>query len=304
MGRCRYGLMLNEDGMVMDDGVTARLGQHHYLMTTTTGNAARVLAWLEEWLQTEWPELRVYVASVTEQWATMTLCGPNARRLLAEFIGDVDLAAGAFPFMAWRAATVGGVAARLFRVSFTGELSFEINVPARYGLGLWTAFMNAGEKYGITPFGTEAMHVLRAEKGYIIVGQETDGTVTPADLGMDWIVSSKKDFLGRRSLSRSDTARPDRKQLVGLETEDAALVLPEGAHVVENSGQVPLVPMSGHVTSSYYSANLGRSIALALIKDGRKRMGENVRVALEDCAARAVIRDPVFFDVQGGRLHG
>ncbi len=304
VGRCRYGLMLNEDGMVMDDGVTARLGQHHYLMTTTTGNAARVLAWLEEWLQTEWPELRVYVASVTEQWATMTLCGPNARRLLAEFIGDVDLAAGAFPFMAWRAATVGGVAARLFRVSFTGELSFEINVPARYGLGLWTAFMNAGEKYGITPFGTEAMHVLRAEKGYIIVGQETDGTVTPADLGMDWIVSSKKDFLGRRSLSRSDTARPDRKQLVGLETEDAALVLPEGAHVVENSGQVPPVPMSGHVTSSYYSANLGRSIALALIKDGRKRMGENVRVALEDCAARAVIRDPVFFDVQGGRLHG
>ena len=304
VGRCRYGLMLGEDGMVMDDGVTARLGRNHYLMTTTTGNAARVLAWIEEWLQTEWPGLKVHVASATEQWATITLCGPNARRLLAEFTGDIDLGAEAFPFMAWREGTVGGVVARLFRVSFTGELSFEINVPARYGLGLWTAFMNAGEKYGITPFGTEAMHVLRAEKGYIIVGQDTDGTVTPGDLGMDWIVSKKKDFLGRRSLSRSDTARPGRKQLVGLETEDAALVLPEGAHVVENSGQAPPVPMSGHVTSSYYSANLGRSIALALIKDGRRRMGENVHVALEGRTARAVIRGPVFFDAEGGRLHG
>ena len=304
VGRCRYGLMLGEDGMVMDDGVTARLGPHHYLMTTTTGNAARVLAWLEEWLQTEWPELKVYAASVTEQWATITLCGPGARRLLAECTDDIDLGVEAFPFMAWRNGTVGGVAARVFRVSFTGELSFEINVPARYGLGLWTAFMNAGEKYGITPFGTEAMHVLRAEKGYIIVGQETDGTVTPADLGMDWIVSTKKDFLGRRSLGRADTARPGRKQLVGLETEDAALVLPEGAHIVENPGAAPPVPMIGHVTSSYHSANLGHSIALALVKGGRGRLGETVNVALDGGTARAVLRDPVFFDAEGSRLHG
>jgi len=304
VGRCRYGLMLGEDGMVMDDGVTARLGPHHYLMTTTTGNAARVLAWIEEWLQTEWPEFKVYATSATEQWATITLCGPNARRLLAEFTDDIDLAPEAFPFMAWREGTIGGIAARVFRVSFTGELSFEINVPARYGLGLWTAFMNAGEKYAITPFGTEAMHVLRAEKGYIIVGQETDGTVTPADLGMDWIISTKKDFLGRRSLARADTARAGRKQLVGLETEDAALVLPEGAHVVENPDAAPPVPMIGHVSSSYYSANLERSIALALVKEGRGRLGETVHVSLEGGAARAVIHDPVFFDADGSRLHG
>ena len=172
--------MLGEDGMVFDDGVTARLGEHHYLMSTTSGGAARVLAWLEEWLQTEWPELEVYCTSVTEQWATISLSGPDCRKLVAELAPDLDLDPEAFPHMSVREAHVRGVPARVFRISFTGELGYEIQVPASYGLPLWEACMAAGAKYGITPYGTEAMHVLRAEKGYIIAGQETDGTVTPA----------------------------------------------------------------------------------------------------------------------------
>ncbi len=303
VGRCRYGLMLGEDGMVMDDGVTARMAGDRFLMTTTTGGAARVHAWLEEWLQTEWPEMEVYLTSVTEQWATITLVGPQARKLFGEFTDDIDLSAKAFPFMTWRTGTVRGVQARVFRISFTGELSFEINVPARYALGLWTAFITAGEKYGITPFGTETMHVLRAEKGYIIVGQETDGTVTPGDLGMEHMLSKQKDFIGRRSLERADTTRTDRKQLVGLETEDPSDVLPIGAQIVSEHKNHQPIDMVGHVTSSYYSGNLERSIALALIKNGRNRHGDRVYLPLEKRTVAALIRDPVFFDPEGNHFH-
>ena len=305
IGRCRYGPMLGEDGMVIDDGVTTRLGEHHYLMSTTTGNAARILAWLEEWLQCEWPDLKVYCTSVTEQWATVAINGPMSRRLLAELTDDIDLSAEAFPFMSVREGHVAGIPARVFRISFTGELSFEVNVPASRGLALWQALMAAGEKYGITPYGTEAMHVLRAEKGYIIVGQETDGTVTPYDLGMDWIVSKTKgDFLGRRSLARSDTARPDRKHLVGLLTDNPNEVIPEGGQIVAELRDQPPMIMIGHVTSSYYSPNVGRSIALALVKNGRNRMGETVFVPLTDRVIRATVTEPRFFDPEGSRLNG
>ena len=304
VGRCRYGMMLGEDGMVMDDGVTARSGQHHYLMTTTTGNAARVLVWLEEWLQTEWPGLEVYLTSVTEQWATATIAGPKVRELLAALTSDIDLNAEAFPFMAVRQGTVAGVPARVFRISFTGELSYEINVPAGYGMALWRALMTAGGRHGITPFGTEAMHLLRAEKGYIMVGQETDGTVTPVDLGMAWILDKEKDFIGRRSLSRPDTMREDRKQLVGLMTEDPGTVLPEGAQIVDEPRPRPPMAMIGHVTSSYHSATLGRSIALALLRAGRRRHGETVHVPLPGRTVRATVCDPRFYDPEGGRLHG
>ncbi|MBC8445331.1 MAG: sarcosine oxidase subunit alpha, partial [Rhodospirillaceae bacterium] len=304
IGKCRYGLMLGEDGMVMDDGVTARLGDNHFHMTTTTGNAARVLGWLEEWLQTEWPELKVYCNSVTEYWSTMTICGPRARDLLGEFTTDINLDNDDFAFMSFKEGTVGGIPARVFRISFTGELSYEINVPANYGLALWTALMNAGEKYGITPYGTESMHILRAEKGYIIVGQETDGTVTPIDLGMDWIVSKTKDFIGRRSLNRSDCVREGRKQLVGLLTDNPSVVLPEGAQLVADLKAAPPMDMIGHVTSSYYSANLGRSIALAVVKDGRKRMDEAIHAPLEDQTIKCHITGPVFFDEEGGRIDG
>ena len=294
-GRCRYGLMLDEHGMVFDDGVTSCLGENHYHMTTTTGGAARVMNWIEEWLQTEWPELEVFATSVTEQPAVISLNGPDSARVLGELV-DLPLDDQSFPFMSVRETRIAGIPARIFRISFTGELSFEINVPARFGLSLWTALMDAGEKYGICPYGTEAMHVLRAEKGFIIAGQDTDGTVTPMDLGMNWIVSkTKADFLGKRSFDRSDTARPGRKQLVGLLTEDPDLVLPEGAHVVEKLKSAPPMDMLGHISSSYMSPNVGRSIALALIKDGFNRKGQTLDVPmLNGSAHKVTVTDPVF----------
>ena len=195
IGKARYRLMLKEDGMVMDDGVTTRLADDHFHMTTTTGGAAGVLDWLEEWLQTEWPDLKVYLTSVTEQWSVATLSGPDAAKVIEAAGTDIDLSAEAFGHMSMKQGHISGLPVRIFRVSFTGELSYEINVPARYGLALWQVLMKAGEAFHITPYGTEAMHVLRAEKGFIIVGQETDGTVTPLDLGMCWIVSKKKDVI-------------------------------------------------------------------------------------------------------------
>ena len=217
VGSIRYGLMLGLDGMVADDGVAMRLGEDRFLVTTTTGGAAMVLDRFEEWLQTEWPDLRVYCTSVTEQWADVAIAGPKARDVLAALGTDVDLSTDAFPFMTFRDGTVAGIPARVARVSFTGELSYEVHVDGRRGLELWEAVIGAGEPFGLTPYGTEAMHVLRAEKGFVIVGQDTDGTVTPDDLGMGWIVrKDDSDFLGRRSLRRADTARPGRKQLVGL----------------------------------------------------------------------------------------
>ena len=306
IGKCRYGLMLGEDGMVMDDGVTARLGEHHFLMTTTTGNAAPVFGHMEEYLQTEWPELEVKLTSVTEQFATVSPTGPNSRKLLAELTRDIELSANALPHMGLALGTVAGIPARVFRVSFTGEMSFEINVRASFGLALWQAVMTAGEKYNITPYGTEAMHVLRAEKGFIIVGQETDGSVTPLDLGMDWIVSKKKDFVGKRSLSRPDMLKPDRKQLVGLLTEDPAEALPEGAQLVETVlAKQPPMAMVGHVSSSYHSPNLERSIALAMIKGGRGKTGQRVFAPLEGGKTVAcTITGPVFLDPEGERLRG
>lgn len=302
VGRCRYGLMLDENGMAMDDGVTTHLADGHFLMTTTTGGAARVMAWLERWLQTEWPHLEVYLTSVTDHWATAAVVGPNSRKVLQAVCPDIDFSPESFPFMSSREGTVAGISARVVRISFSGELAYEINVSANDALHVWNALMAAGEPYDITPYGTEAMHVLRAEKGFIIIGQDTDGSVTPVDLGMQWIVSKGKDFIGRRSLARSDTARPDRKQLVGLLTEDPSDVLPEGAPVVEDSRRPVPVPMLGHVTSSYFSACLGRSIALALVKGGRERMGHTVEIPLSSGKlTRAIVASSVFVDPEGLR---
>ena len=301
VGRCRYGFMLGEDGMIMDDGVTARLSDGHYLMHTTTSGAAAVMAWLERWLQTEWPDLRVYMTSVTDHWATVSINGPYARRLLGKLCSGVDLSNEAFPFMSVREGVVAGVRARIFRVSFAGELSFEVNVDANYGRHIWEAVMEAGGEFGVTPYGTEAMHVLRAEKGYIIVGQDTDGSNTPDDVGAGRMVSNRKDFLGRRSLIRPDMLREDRKQIVGLLT-DGGEVLPEGGQIVAAPSSTTPVPMLGHVTSSYYSANLGHPIALAVVKGGRARQGETVYVPLDDGRTlRARVTSPVFYDPEGER---
>lgn len=305
VGRVRYGLMCHEDGMVFDDGTTARLGENRFLMTTTSGGASGVLDWLEEYLQTEWPDLKVFCTSVTEQWSTLSVSGPKARNVLEKVCRDIDLASAAFPFMSVKTGTIAGLPARIFRISFTGELAYEINVQAWHGQYVWDALMAAGHEFGITPYGTEAMHVLRAEKGFIIVGQETDGSVTPHDLGLEWLVSKKKtDFIGKRSFSRSDTSRSDRKQLVGILTSDPRTVLPEGAQLVADPDLPKPVPMLGHVTSSYHSAHLGHSIALALVQSGRERMGETVYAPLENQTVRARIVEPVFYDPEGERRDG
>ena len=307
IGKARYGLMLKEDGMVMDDGVTTRLADDHFHMTTTTGGAAGVLDWLEEWLQTEWPDLKVYLTSVTEQWSVATLSGPDAAKVIAAAGTDIDLSAEAFGHMSMKQGHISGLPVRIFRVSFTGELSYEINVPARYGLALWQVLMKAGQDFHITPYGTEAMHVLRAEKGFIIVGQETDGTVTPLDLNMGWIVSKKKDdFIGKRALDRASMSFKGRKQLVGLKTTDPKQLIPEGAHAVFDPQQPTPMDMLGHVTSSYFSPNLNRSIAMGLLKDGLSLMGKKVYFPMLDGSEpiEATITDTVFYDPQGHRING
>ncbi len=301
VGMCRYGVMCKADGMVFDDGVVMRIDEERYLCTTTTGNAAPVLAWLEEWLQTEWPELRVWLTSVTEQWATVAAVGPESRELLG-LLTSIPLDAESFPFMAIREGEVAGIRARVCRISFSGELAFELNVDARHGLELWDALVEAGDP---TPYGTEAMHVLRAEKGYPIIGQDTDGTVTPQDLGLDWIVSkAKRDFIGKRSFSRPDTARADRSQLVGLLPLDPDALLVEGAQLTAGPDAVPPVPTLGHVSSSYRSAALGRSFALALVKNGRERIGEVVYAPLAVPPVAAEIVAPCLYDAEGARRDG
>jgi sarcosine oxidase subunit alpha len=303
VGKCRYGLMLNEDGMVNDDGVTTRLNENHYIMTTTTGGAANVMGKLEDYLQTEWPELDVYLTSVTDHYATASVCGPNSKKILNKLIPDLDLSDENFPHMSFKEAQIGKIKCRVMRISFTGEHSYEINVQANYGKSLWSQCMDAGKEFNITPYGTETMHLLRAEKGFIIVGQDTDGTMTPIDLQMDWIVSKKKyDFIGKRSLYRSDTIREDRKQLVGLVTDNPKEVLEEGAPIVSELNQSP-VRMLGHVTSSYYSPNLKKSIALAVVKGGKNMMGKNLFIPMEDRNINVTVTDPVFLDKDNKRLN-
>ncbi len=303
VGKARYGLMCKEDGMVFDDGVTACLADNHFVMTTTTGGAARVMEWLEIYHQTEWPELKVYFTSVTDHWATMTLSGPNSRKLLAK-VTDIDLDKDAFPFMSWKEGLVGGVPARVFRISFTGELSYEVNVQADYALGVWEQIIEAGKEFDLTPYGTETMHVLRAEKGFIIVGQDTDASVTPDDLNMGWCVGRTKPFswIGKRGMNRDDCLREDRKQLVGLKPIDPNQVLPEGAQLVFDPKQSIPMQMVGHVTSSYMSAAMGYSFAMAVVKGGLKRMGERVFAPLADGSLiEAEICSSVFYDPKGDR---
>jgi sarcosine oxidase subunit alpha len=303
VGHCRYGLLCKADGMVFDDGVVMRVAEDRFLATTTTGNAAAVLDWFEEWSQTEWPDLKVWFTSVTEQWATIAVVGPQARTVLALVAPDVDCSAAAFEFMTFRDVRLAdGTPARIARVSFSGELAFEINVDGRHGARVWDAVLATGLP---TPYGTETMHVLRAEKGYVIVGQDTDGTVTPHDLGMEWIVSPRKDFVGKRSYQRLDTSRPDRKQLVGLLPQNPDDLLPEGAQLIApGTPLAPPVPMLGHVTSSYHSAALARTFALALVKGGRQLIGRTVLAPLADRTIAATVTEPIFYDPEGTRRDG
>src|SRR3990172_4427744 len=269
--------MLREDGHIYDDGIVARLAPERFHVTTTTGGAARVLAFMEDCLQTEWSDLRVYLASITEQYAVIAVQGPQARALIAPLVEGIEVSDAAMPHMSLRTGRFAGVPCRLFRVSFTGEAGFEINVPWGYGAALWALLCGRGAELGFAPYGTETMHVLRAERGYIVVGQETDGTVTPDDLGLAGMIGkNKRDFVGKRSLLRPDLVVPGRRQLVGLLADQPALVIEEGAQIVDDPRQAAPMTMLGHVTSSYFSANCARSIALALVAGGRDRIGRTL----------------------------
>ncbi len=300
VGKCRYGLMCSENGFLIDDGVVARIDEDTWLCHTTTGGAERIHGHMEEWLQTEWWDWKVYVANVTEQYAQVAVVGPNARKVL-EKLGGMDLSKEALPFMEWRDGKIGAFDARAYRISFSGELSYEIAVPASQGQAFWDALIEAGQEFGVMPYGTECLHILRAEKGFIMIGDETDGTVIPQDLGLHWALSKKKeDYLGKRAHSRTHMADPERWKLVGLETVDGS-VLPDGAYAVGEgvnaNGQRNMI---GRVTSTYYSANLGKGIAMGLIKHGPDRMGEVVEFPGTDGKTyKAKIVDPIFYDKDG-----
>ena len=304
IGKCRYGLMMNELGFLTDDGVTVRLGDDHFLMHTTSGGADRISAWLEEWLQTEWTHYKVFVTNVTENWSQFAIAGPKAREVLQKLDPSFDISHEALPHMSFVEGRLGAYPVRVYRISFSGELSYEVATPSNYGLGLWKDIVAAGAEFGLEPYGTEALHVLRAEKGYIVVGDETDGTTTPIDVGLDGLVSRKKaDFLGKRSLEQAYLKAPNRKQLVGLLTEDPNDVLPDGAYAVRHVKDKPPMEMIGQVTSSYKSPTLGRSIAMALIENGRNRMGETISFPLPGGkVVRAKITDTVFYDKEGAKL--
>jgi sarcosine oxidase subunit alpha len=258
------------------------------------------------WLQTEWSHLDVHLSSVTDQFSTVAVVGPNARKLMNKLCPDVDFESKNFKFMQWRPGTVCGVEARIMRISFSGELAYEINIAANYGRFIWDEVAREGQEWNITPYGTESMHVLRAEKGFIIVGQDTDGSMTPMDVNMNWILAKNKPFsyIGRRSFSVSALNSNDRLQLVGLLTKDDQVVLPEGAHIISNKGI-----SIGYVTSSYYSPVLGRSIALAQLKGGLSKMSETVLVKIvqEKQGLKEIpceVSSSVFYDINGEKVDG
>ncbi len=299
-GKCRYGLMCSENGFLIDDGVVARLDEHTFLCHTTTGGAERIHGHMEEWLQCEWWDWQVYVANVTEQYVQIGVVGPKARALL-ESLGGMDLSAEALPFMEWRDGEIGGFAARVYRISFSGELSYEIALPASRGAALWDMLVSAGKDFNAMPYGTEALHIMRAEKGFIMIGDETDGTVIPQDLGLNWAISKKKDdYLGKRAQARSHMTDPNRWKLVGLETLDGS-VLPDGAYAVGEGVNANGQRLTqGRVTSTYHSPTLGRGIAMGLVLRGPERMGEVLDFPGTDgTVIRAKITDPVFFDKDG-----
>lgn len=300
IGKCRYGLMCNEQGFLSDDGVVARIDEDTWLCHTTSGGADRIHAWMEDWLQCEWWDWKVYTANVTEQYAQVAVVGPNARKLL-QVLGGMDVSKEALPFMQWADGTLAGFPVRVYRISFSGELSYEIAVPASHGAAFWKACTEAGKALGAMPYGTECLHVMRAEKGFIMIGDETDGTVIPQDLGLDWAISKKKaDYLGKRGQERTFLASPDRWKLVGFETLDGS-VIPDGAYIIADgtnaNGQRNT---QGRVTSTYYSPTLKRGIAMGLLKHGPSRMGEVVEFnTVLGGTVKARVRDTVFYDKDG-----
>ena len=307
VGKARYGLMLREDGMVMDDGTTSRLAEHRYFMTTTTANAAKVLQHMELCHQWLWPQLDVQFSSVTEQWAQFSIAGPRSRDVLRKVVdGQHDISNSALPYLAAAAITaMGGVSARLFRISFSGELAYELAVPAGYGDALIRRLMDAGREFGIAPYGTEALGVMRIEKGHV-AGNEINGQTTARDLGLGRMMSSRKDYIGRVMSDRPGLTAADRPSLAGFKPVDRSQRLRAGAHFVREGAKPVLASDEGYMTSVAFSPMLGHWIGLGLIAGGPTRHGERVRaydpvrhgdVLVEVC-------DPVFYDPAGERLRG
>ena len=305
----RYALMLGEDGMIKDDGIVCKISDQHFIATTTTGGAAKVLSDMEEYAQTEWPHLNVHLNSITEQFSTFNISGPKSRAIMRKVFSDVDFSNDKFPFMTFKNVNYLDTQVRILRASFTGELGYEVYIAPKYGLELWEKFFRYGENLGLIPYGTETMHLLRAEKGYIVVGQDTDGTVTPLDLNLNWMIGkNKKDFIGKRSLSRSDTSRKGRKQLVGILAVDKSKIIEEGQHVVKSSS-IPSkikspIKYLGHITSSYHSPTLNYYVAMAMIEGGNDLIGKKFYVtqnrSLENISVEIV--KPVFLDPENKRL--
>jgi sarcosine oxidase subunit alpha len=301
-GMGRYGLMLTDDGLIFDDGVTFRLSEGRYLLSCSTGNADAVGLHLERILQIDRPDWQARIVNLTQQWMNATLCGPLARQVLAGLTDDIDTAPDAFPFMALRDGHVAGLRARVARISFTGELSYEINVRPRDLPALWQALLAAGARHGIGPIGSEANHVLRVEKGFLSLGHEVDGTVDPYDLGMGWAMAAKKgDFIGLRSVRLRRAGTAPRRELVGLLPHDPVAHLPEGAPITPGGARIA---SEGLVTACVQSVAQGRQVALALLEGGRARMGDTVHIRLPGRIIPATVTAPVFHDPEGHRMRG
>ena len=299
-GMGRYGIMLSEDGIILDDGVTFKLAENHYFMSTTTGHADAVNQHMEFFLQTHRPEWKVKITTVTTQWANATLCGPKARKMMQALGTDIDLSSEAFPFMAMRDGTVAGFKARICRVSFTGELSFEINLRARDALALWEKIMAVGQAFDISPIGSESNHVLRVEKGFLSLGHEADGTTSPYDLGMDWIMSkTKTDYIGKKAVEIRQATNPLRRELVGLLPDDPDHLIDENAPITPGGRREP---SEGLVTACVWSVVHNRVIALALLTDGRNRIGETVYIRRMGEVVTAIVTAPCFHDPDGQLL--
>ena len=303
-GTSRYALMLGEDGMVKDDGIICKISDEHFIATTTTGGAATVLGCMEEYAQTEWPNLNVYMNSITEQYATFNISGPKTRNIIEKVFPEVNFSNEAFPFMTFQFHEYEDTSIRILRASFTGEMGYEIYVPSNQAQKIWEKIISFGKEFGLMPYGTETMHLLRAEKGYIIVGQDTDGSITPLDLGLDWMIGkSKKDFLGKRSLIRSDTVRKDRKQLVGILPTNKNEKLEEGQHIILDKEIKTPTPMLGHITSCYQSPTLGHNFALAVIKNGQSLIGTKAFASTPELKTIEVeIVEPIFYDKENTKL--
>ena len=299
-GMGRYGIMLSEDGIILDDGVTFKLADNHYFMSTSTGHADAVNQHMDFFLQTHRPEWQVKITTVTTQWANATLCGPRAREMMEALGTDIDLSPAAFRFMAMRDGTVAGFKARVCRVSFTGELSFEINVRSRDSLPLWERIIEIGQQFNITPVGSESNHVLRVEKGFLSLGHEADGTTGPYDLGMDWIVSNNKaDFIGKKALEIRQAMNPSRRELVGLLPDAPDHLIDEGAPITPGGRREA---SEGLITACVWSVVHDRVIALALLENGRSRMDETVYIRRKGEVVAARVTAPCFHDPDGKLL--